>query len=42
MPLEMHAIHFKSNYCTHAEALKHVDGIVCAVYMFQVKSCFND
>lgn len=36
MPLEMHAIHFKTSYLNQAEALKHPDGVICIAYLFQV------
>lgn len=38
LPLELHAIHFKTNYATQAEAVKYHDGIIIVVYLFVIQS----
>lgn len=36
MPMEMHAVHFKSDYKTQEAALRKDDGISILVYFLQV------
>lgn len=38
LPLEMHAVFFKSLYQNQNEALEHPDGIITLAYFFQIKS----
>lgn len=38
LPLEMHAVLFKSSYLNQNEALNQSDGIITLVYLFQIKS----
>jgi len=37
MPMELHAVHFKSDYETQEIALRKEDGITILVYFFQVR-----
>ncbi|XP_055544332.1 carbonic anhydrase 1-like [Wyeomyia smithii] len=41
LPLEMHVVHFNDRYETLEEALKHVGGVLCLVYFFNLKSSAN-
>ncbi|XP_058829536.1 carbonic anhydrase 1-like [Topomyia yanbarensis] len=41
LPLEMHVVHFNSQYEALDEALKHVGGVLCLVYFFALKSSPN-
>jgi len=36
MPMELHAVHYNSNYRTQIAALRQHDGITILVYLFQV------
>lgn len=36
MPMELHVVHFKSDYETQDAALRKDDGITILVYLFQV------
>lgn len=38
LPLEMHAVFFKSSYLNQNEAIDHPDGIITLAYFFQIKS----
>lgn len=38
LPLEMHAVLFKSSYLNQNEAIDHPDGIITLAYFFQIKS----
>lgn len=35
--MELHAVHFKSDYSGHEAALRRTDGISILVYFFKVK-----
>lgn len=36
MPMELHAVHYKSDYTTQIAALRQNDGVTILVYLFQV------
>lgn len=36
MPMELHAVHFKSDYETQEAALRRDDGVTILVYLFEV------
>jgi len=38
MPMELHAVHFKSDYQTQEAAIRKEDGITILVYFIQVRS----
>ncbi|XP_018328337.1 carbonic anhydrase 2-like isoform X2 [Agrilus planipennis] len=41
LPLEMHVVHFKTEYLTHEKAVKQPDGIAIVVYLFQLHAEIN-
>jgi len=36
LPMELHAVHYKSDYGTQIAALRQNDGVAILVYLFQV------
>ncbi|XP_014469160.1 PREDICTED: uncharacterized protein LOC106741545 [Dinoponera quadriceps] len=41
MPMELHAVHFKSDYETQEAALRRDDGVTILVYLFQLQANAN-
>ncbi|XP_024945364.1 carbonic anhydrase 1-like isoform X2 [Cephus cinctus] len=41
LPMELHAVHFKSDYLTQEVALRNTDGIAILVYFFKLQSTAN-
>ncbi|XP_032667160.1 carbonic anhydrase 1-like [Odontomachus brunneus] len=41
MPMELHAVHFKSDYETQEAALRRDDGVVILVYLFELQADHN-